>query len=349
MKRPFIFAFLFLSAVTLSWTLSPSGLVSVGASPASEAKAKGMELQLSYGTPWIHVDNNEKPFKLKYVDHRFDAESLVEFLNVLVTKAAKEKQGQPPIVVVENGTKRIVDGEKLFNDALRKLVDEHAVTVIHLPRAVGYSSELIEFQKSFEEFKQQKEASLGKQKPAKEVTGSLECSFEDQFMPLSLESAVRQVREKHYAFPPAAESALNAARARDVPEELLAFYSLCDGALIGTGDDFPGPDGRRFRLRIPRLAELETTQACGYISADSPLFQHSAKWWQVVDYGDGNYLAFDASADSGGRIIDIFHGTAGEPDYHAIIASSLSNLLEGLLRHGEVYWLDEDFPKLGYI
>lgn len=168
-------------------------------------------------------------------------------------------------------------------------------------------------------------------------------------MPLSLEIAVRSIRESHFAFPPATDNQLNSARTRGVPEELLAFYALCDGALIGAGNDFPSPIGRRFRLSIPRLADLQTTQSCGYIHDRAPLYQESANWWQIVDYCDGNYLAFDASPHANGRIIDVFHETVGEPGWHTIVASSMSDLLARLLEHKGVYWFDDRFQSLGSI
>lgn len=168
-------------------------------------------------------------------------------------------------------------------------------------------------------------------------------------MPRGLQDAVDRLREKYFAFPSADQNVIDDGRFRGVPEELLAFYALCDGAFIGDGDDFPDPSGRRYRLMIPRLADLQTTQACGYISDESPLYDQSAGWWQIVDYGDGNWLAFDGSPDPNSRIIDIFHEPVGEPGWHDIVASSMPDLLDRLLERGGVYWFDDDFKPLGKI
>ena len=163
-----------------------------------------------------------------------------------------------------------------------------------------------------------------------------------------LEQAVERIRKKHFAFPAVESDKLAAARLCGVPKELLAFYGLCDGALIGNGDDFADPNGRRYRLKIPRLSDLQTAQSQGYIFHSSPLFDVSGKWWQILDYGDANWLAFDASFDSH-CIIDVFHETAGEPDTHAIVANSMVDLLDRLLRRDGVYWFDKDFESLGYV
>ncbi|MEQ1830608.1 MAG: SMI1/KNR4 family protein, partial [Pirellula sp.] len=165
----------------------------------------------------------------------------------------------------------------------------------------------------------------------------------------NLENVVARVRDGHFAFPPVNDSEVEAARNRSVPEALLDFYRLCDGALIGDGDDIGDPNGRRYRLMIPRLADLNTTQSYGYIFDDSPLYEASAKWWQIVDYGDSNWLAFDASSNSGSAIIDVFHETVGEPGSHDIVANSMADLLERLLRRDGVYWFDDNFQALGTI
>jgi hypothetical protein len=168
-------------------------------------------------------------------------------------------------------------------------------------------------------------------------------------VPSTLENLVAQIREGHFALPPANESELDSARERNIPDALLDFYRFCDGAFIGHGDDFGDPSGRRYRLKIPQLANLITTQSYGYIFDDSPLYEASAEWWQIVDYGDANWLAFDASSNPASAIIDVFHETVGEPASHEIVANSMADLLERLLRYDGVYWFDDDFQSLGTI
>ena len=166
---------------------------------------------------------------------------------------------------------------------------------------------------------------------------------------MSVLKLVDLIRSQHFAFPAASDSVLQSAGCRNVPSVLLDFYSACDGALIGEGDDFTAPDGRRFRLAIPRLRDLQTVQECGYIPNDSPLFAESSMWWQVLDYGDGNCLAFDATPEGKGRILDTCHESVGTVGSHDVVATSLTDMLERVLAKGGVYWFDDDFTALGVV
>ena len=168
-------------------------------------------------------------------------------------------------------------------------------------------------------------------------------------MSSNIENSVQRIRNAYFAFAAATPGDLAAARVRGVPDALLEFYALCDGAFIGDGNDFRDPNGRRYRLLVPRVADLQTVQSFRYISDDSPLFEKSAQWWQIVDYGDANWLAYDGTPDGGGRVIDIFHETVGEPDSHKIVASSLNDLLDRLVKRGGVYWLGADLESLGWV
>ena len=167
-------------------------------------------------------------------------------------------------------------------------------------------------------------------------------------MPDAIEHLVAKIRDEHFAFPGASSDDILLARSRGVPEEMLNFYSICDGAYLGAGDDFLAPDGRRFRVAISRLSVLQTTPEFGYIFQDSPLYAASMHWWQIVDYGDSNRLAFDAASNPPGRIIDVCHETVGEPGYQDIVASTLKEYLEQALVDA-VFWMREDFEPIGAV
>ena len=168
-----------------------------------------------------------------------------------------------------------------------------------------------------------------------------------QQMSSNLKSYVAAIREKHFAFPPANAVELKSASERGVPEKLLEFYQLCDGAFLGEGNEFEDPTGRRHRLKIPRLAILSTTASYGFITNDSSMYEQSTQWWQIVDYGDSNWLAYNESAEFEGKIIDVFHETVGEPGSHHIVAESIADLLDLLLRRNGVYWFHDEFQALG--
>lgn len=162
-------------------------------------------------------------------------------------------------------------------------------------------------------------------------------------MESSLSQLVERIRSVYFAFEPASDGDLENAAMRGVPESLLDFYRLADGALLGDGDDFPSPAGERYRLQIPCLAALQTTQQYGYVFDDAPYYANTASWWQIVDYGDANWLAFDATPDGDGRILDVFHETVGYDDEHEVVALGLTELLHRILDQGGDYWLAEGF------
>ena len=160
-------------------------------------------------------------------------------------------------------------------------------------------------------------------------------------MDSSLSELVDRIRNTYFVFDPASETDLNADRG--VPEMLLAFYRLADGALLGDGDDFADPAGSRYRLKFPRLADLQTTQQYGYVFDDAPYYANTANWWQIIDYGDSNWLALDATPDGNGRILDVFHETVGYDDEHDVVALNLTELLQRVLDRHDVYWFDDGF------
>ena len=147
-----------------------------------------------------------------------------------------------------------------------------------------------------------------------------------------LNDYVTRLRATYYVAEPASTDTLSLAASKGIPEALIAFYRLCNGAYVGDGDDFRDPNGKEYRLRIPPLDQLKSVQQQGYISDDSPFYDASSNWWQIVDYCDANWLAYDG-ADDHGRIIDIFHETAGQPGYHSVVAKSLADLLDLSLIH----------------
>lgn len=168
-------------------------------------------------------------------------------------------------------------------------------------------------------------------------------------MPSRLSQLVEQLRQDHFVRPPVNSEQLEAARLRGVPNELIELYAFCDGALLGEGEDFLAPDGKRYRLCIPRLAEIQTVQSVGFVMDGDPLYTASADWWQLVDYGDSNCLACDATSSGGGQILDVFHETAGESGAHDVVARSVSDLLYRFLENPDTFWLRDSFQSLGTV
>ena len=165
----------------------------------------------------------------------------------------------------------------------------------------------------------------------------------------SLESIVDEIRKTQFAFSPAPEAELQAAIENGIPYDLVSVYRFANGMLLGEGDYFSAPDDRAFRLRFPPIQELQTVQSYGYVHDDAPLYDLTADWWQIIDYGDANWLAFDAN-DAHGRILDAFHEEVGYDQCHAIVAESIPDLLERLLRFNGADWFGNDeWPVIGYV
>lgn len=173
--------------------------------------------------------------------------------------------------------------------------------------------------------------------------------MDGQGAPMSISKVVEAIRSQDFAFPTASESPLHAAHSRNIPRDVLEFYTVCDGVYIGEGDDFAAPDGRRYRFRIPQLSALQTVREGGFIADDAPLFDATSMWWQILDYCDGNWLAVDATPEGNGRILDVCHETVGEADSQNVVAASLVDMLERIAAKREAYWLENDFVPLGVV
>ncbi len=164
------------------------------------------------------------------------------------------------------------------------------------------------------------------------------------------EEIVEEIRSSFYAYPGASQEDLDSAVNRGIPPLLVEFYKECDGCFIGQGEVMDAPDGKSYRTRIPKLAELDTVQSYGYVSNDTPLYDKSAEWWQIVDYGSANWIAFDASDDGFGQILDIPHEEVGNEECHAIIAESFLELLQKLIKYnGQDWYNNSEWKAIGWV
>jgi len=153
---------------------------------------------------------------------------------------------------------------------------------------------------------------------------------------------VQEIRASFYAYPGANVADLDTARLNGVPSVLLQFYKECDGCFIGSGEEVAAPDGKTYQLRISRLSEIQTTQKYGYVEKDAPLYDMTNLWWQVIEIGDANWLAFDASKEGFGRIIDVPHEEVGYEECHAVIAETFMELLQQLIKYDGQDWFGID-------
>ncbi|EAZ89059.1 SMI1/KNR4 family protein [Crocosphaera chwakensis] len=149
---------------------------------------------------------------------------------------------------------------------------------------------------------------------------------------------------------PASETELIKAYKRGVPKELLELYKLGNGMFIGYDSYSDASESHNFRLEIPELSKIQTVQSYGFVCEDAPLYNLTEKWWQFVDNGNGNWLAFDGNQEGYGRILDIFHEEVGYEECHGIIAESITELLDQLVQRDGTDWFgNEEWQPLGYV
>lgn len=156
--------------------------------------------------------------------------------------------------------------------------------------------------------------------------------------------------DKFYAFPGATEKEIEEAREKGIPDFIIEFYKSFNGCFIGFEEKGRiAPDGKEYRAKISTLSEIESVKDCGYIDEDSPFYETSKNWWQIVHDGNSNYYAIDATDEGKGRILDIPHEEVGYEECHAIIAVSYIDLLQKMIKHnGEDWFGIEEWNEIGY-
>jgi hypothetical protein len=165
---------------------------------------------------------------------------------------------------------------------------------------------------------------------------------------VNIEALVAQIRREHLAGPPAAPDHLARGRELGLPDDLLHFYQLTDGAYLYGSDEYGDfhRDGRWWQWQILPLDSVRPV-ADRFVSAYRPLWERARHWLAVVDVLDSNYLAISTEPGHAGEAIDCFHETVGMPGYNRIVARSFTELLTELLRSPEAFWLSGDRPDYG--
>ncbi len=163
----------------------------------------------------------------------------------------------------------------------------------------------------------------------------------------------KKINDLFYAFPGATEKELLEAKQRGIPDSLLEFYKIFNGCYIGFEEEGYGeiaPNGKEYKIKVLNLSEIQSVKDCGYIDEETPLYDLSKSWWQIVDDGNANYYAFDSTIEGNGRILDIPHEEVGYEECHAIIAKSFIDLLELMIKHNADDWFGVDeWKEIGYI
>ena len=160
----------------------------------------------------------------------------------------------------------------------------------------------------------------------------------------SIEALVSAIRKQHYAYPPACTASVQYLAELGMPEDVLQFYSLADGACLNEGSEYDWNieiDGRRWKWIVLPTEQIRPITRIGFDLINSPLSAQQEFWLPIVDVMDSNYLSINVASGREGEIIDCFHENLECPGYNSIVALNFTSLLELLISSTECFWLEE--------
>lgn len=123
-----------------------------------------------------------------------------------------------------------------------------------------------------------------------------------------------------------------------LPQDLGLFYKLCGGAVLFRGQDYS------IRIVSPNDLVRANPVILGEACEDDRTHD-----WLIVGSSAEQYVTIDLHPKRLGRCYDSFWDRHGVPGECAIVATSFTELLEGLLRARGKYWfwLAHNFKPLG--
>ena len=156
-----------------------------------------------------------------------------------------------------------------------------------------------------------------------------------------VEELLKAIDRDHRKRDPASPSELEQLKAMGMPDDVIYFYSKSNGALIHPSDsDYDiSNNGSHWLWEILAVCDIRSIADSGWSHADSPLHQRHAKWFQIIDVQNGDYLSIALDSAHPGEILDTFHETLNMVGYNHIIAKSFSELVSRLLDSRDACWL----------
>src|SRR5437773_9920955 len=115
---------------------------------------------------------------------------------------------------------------------------------------------------------------------------------------MTIPELVEQLKLSHLACPPASDAGLAHGRSLGLPDDLLEFYRLSNGAYLHEADEYGGNtqvDGRWWKWIILPIEELRDVAVAYQIPTTCPLFAKLRRWIAIVDVMDSNCLAIDVA------------------------------------------------------
>lgn len=129
-----------------------------------------------------------------------------------------------------------------------------------------------------------------------------------------------------------------------LPQDIHAFYQLCDGIDLFLDQDYSYSivHSTEFALANPVIIGQQAFQ----IVSDDDI---SHDWYVIAHDSDQQYLTIDLNPARLGRCYDSFSGRHAVPKEAQIIAMSFTDLLKRLVenRGDYPYWLKDGFAGMG--
>ncbi len=125
----------------------------------------------------------------------------------------------------------------------------------------------------------------------------------------------------------------------NLPEDVIRFYSYCDGAILFEHTSY----------EIIILPSEEIKLANPIIIGELYEEDISSEWYTIAKDMNGEFITIDSNPKRRGYCYDSFWDRHGVPGECKVIAKSFSDMVVNLLSkesYGK-YWLDDDFVSLG--
>lgn len=154
------------------------------------------------------------------------------------------------------------------------------------------------------------------------------------------------MEREHKLFEPANPDQLARLEGLGMPSDLVHFYSKANGAMLQrTETGHFQYEGAFWNWFLLPAEEIQSVLESGWSQPDSSLRPKHARWFQLIDVQNSDYLCIDLSNGSEAQFLDTFHETLNNRGHNKIIAKSFTELLEQLTASDEAFWLN---AKSGY-
>lgn len=134
-----------------------------------------------------------------------------------------------------------------------------------------------------------------------------------------------------------------------LPDDVIKFYSLCNGVDCYVGDY--GEDNGGFPINIlPSEMILPSSKVINAGLCIDKVIKITASWYVIADCSDGNYITIDLDKSRLGRCYESFEYTHGSIGDCKIVARSFTEFLNHLINYdgGFFYWDENpDFNSYG--